>query len=222
MNDCFWQLSKFYQDCPFLITYTTGSNWDIWFSFCIINYSFVCQFSIHCYWYCYNQEQSSGGGLQKRCFYKFRKIHALKTFLTKLQIYRVNITLSKKRFQHRYFLVNSTKFFITQTSFKEPFRRLLPHKHSFCLLTHHDLLFFQKRCNIYFPAGYFLDLIYRLGTRVSSIFQSLSQFPIFNPFEHLEWSFFFFLKTVNSLDPLSIFAKKALLQMFDKVLKTPL
>ena len=68
-------------------------------------------------------------------------------FLTELQIYRVNITLSKKRFQHRYFLVNSTKFFITQTSFKEPFRRLLPQKHSFCLLSHHDLLFFQKRCN---------------------------------------------------------------------------
>ena len=58
--------------------------------------------------------------------------------------------------------------------FKEPFGRLLLHKHSFCLLSQHNLVPFQKRCYTYFPAEYFLDLICRLGTRVSSIFQTLS------------------------------------------------
>ena len=33
------------------------------------------------------------------------------------------------------------------TFFKEPFGRLLLHKHSLCLLSNHDLLFFQKRCS---------------------------------------------------------------------------
>ena len=79
----------------------------------------------------------------------------------------------------------------SNTILKEPFGRLLPHKHSFCLLSHHDLLFFQKRCHIYFPAECFLGLIYRLGTRVSSEFETLSQASIFNPVKHLRQSFFF-------------------------------
>ena len=66
--------------------------------FCIIIYSFVCQYSLHYYWYYYNQKQSSGAVLQKRCSYRFRKIHS-KT--------------PKKRFLHRCFLVNSAKFPIT-------------------------------------------------------------------------------------------------------------
>ena len=65
---------------------------------CIIIYSFVCQYSLYYYWYCYNQKQSSGSVLQKRCSYKSRKIHK-KTL--------------KKRFRHRCFLVNSAKFSIT-------------------------------------------------------------------------------------------------------------
>ena len=80
---------------------------------------------------------------------------------------------------------------------KEPFGRLLLHKHSFCLLSQHDASSFQKRCYTYFPAEYLLGLIYRLVTRVSSIFQTLSQKPIFNPVEHLRWRFF--VKIVNSL-----------------------
>ena len=90
--------------------------------------------------------------------------------------------------------------------FKEPFGRLLLHKHSLCLLSQHDTSSFQKLCYTYFPAEYFLGLIYRLVTRVSSIFQTLSQKPIFNPVEHLRWRFF--VKIVNSLKVLSIFAKK--------------
>ena len=45
VNDCFWNLFKFHQDSPFLITYMSGSNWYICFSFCIIIYSFVYQCS---------------------------------------------------------------------------------------------------------------------------------------------------------------------------------
>ena len=92
--------------------------------------------------------------------------------------------------------------------FKEPFGRLLQHKHSFCLLSHHDLSHFQKRFHTYFLAEYFFGLICRLGARVSSIFQALSQKPTFNPVEHLRGSSFF-AKIVNSLKPLSIFTKKA-------------
>ena len=61
-----------------------------------------------------------------------------------------------------------------KTFFKEPFGRLLLHKHSFRLFSQLDLVPFQKRCHIYFSAEYFLDLICRLGPRVSSIFQTLS------------------------------------------------
>ena len=90
------------------------------------------------------------------------------------------------------------------TFFKETLGRLLLHKQSFCLLFHHDLSFFRKRCHTYFQAKYFLGLIYRLG--ISSLFPILSQTPIFNPVEHLQRSLF--LKIVNSLKPLNILAKK--------------
>ena len=90
--------------------------------------------------------------------------------------------------------------------FKERFGRLLQHKHSLCLLSHLNFLPIQKRCHTYFLAEYFLGLICRLGTRVSSIFQALSQKSIFNPVEHLRWKFL--AKIVYSLKPLSVFAKK--------------
>ena len=69
------------------------------------------------------------------------------------------------------------------TFFKEPFGRLLLHKHSLCLLS------FQKRCRTFFLAEYFFDLIFRLGTKVSSICKTLSQKPIFNLVKHLGLSF---------------------------------
>ena len=91
----------------------------------------------------------------------------------------------KRRFRHRCeFSEISHKIF-----FKEPFGRLLRHKHSYCLLSHHDLLHFEKRCHTYFLAEYFFGLICRLGTRVNSILQALSQKPVFKPVEHLRWSF---------------------------------
>ena len=57
---------------PFLITYTSRSNLYICFSFCI---SFVCRFCLQYYWYRYNQKQSSGCVLQKKCSWKFRYTH---------------------------------------------------------------------------------------------------------------------------------------------------
>ena len=177
-------------------TISRNTSWRLFhyicFSFFIIIHSFVCQLSLHYYWYCYNKKQSSAGVLKKKGFWQIfpnspENTCAKDLFLMKLQIYRVN-KFSKKRVRLRYFLVNSAKFLITHFYFlKEPFERLLPREHSFCLLSHHDLLFFQKQN---FPTEYFLGLIYRLGTRVSSISQTLSQTLIFNPVEHLRRSFF--------------------------------
>ena len=48
-----------------------------------------------------------------------------------------------------------------------------------------------------FQTEYFLGIIHTLGTKVSSIFQTLSQTPIFKPVEHLRRNFF--SKIVNSL-----------------------
>ena len=104
------------------------------------------------------------------------------------------------------------------TFFKETLGRLLLHKESFCLLFHHDLQFFRKRCHTYFQGKYFLGLRYRFG--ISSLFPILSQTPIFNPVDHLQRSLF--LKIVNSLKPLNILAKKVHLQIFNQVLKTSL
>ena len=73
------------------------------------------------------------------------------------------------------------------TFFKEPFGRLLLNKH---------ISSFQKWCHTYFPAEYFLGLIWRLGTRVGSTFWTLSLNSIFNPVKHLRCNFF--AKIVNS------------------------
>ena len=108
------------------------------------------------------------------------------------------------RFRNRWFICELCK--ISHIFLKEPFGRLLLHKYSFCLLFQHHTSSFQKRCYTYFPAEYFLSLIYRLVTRVSALFQTLSQKPIFNPVEHLRWRFY--VKIVNSLKLLSVFAKK--------------
>ena len=115
------------------------------------NYRFVCQYSVCCYWYCYNQKHSSGTILQKGCSYKFRKIHK-KT--------------PEKRFWHKCFLVNSVKFLIT-TFFKNSLED--------CFCIHARSVYcptsspFQKRCHTYLMAAYFFVLICRLRRRVSSI-----------------------------------------------------
>ena len=90
MKDCFWNLF-FHLDCPF-------NSLHFCFSFCIIIYILVCQYSFSYYWYCYSKNQLSGAVLKKRCSYKFHKIEKKKT--------------PKKRFCHRCFLVNFAKFLI--------------------------------------------------------------------------------------------------------------
>ena len=152
-------------------------------------HSLVCQYSLRYFWYCYNQKQSSGAVLQKRCSCKFRKIHKKTPKRIPVQMFSCEFC----KISHN-------------TFFKEPFGRLLLHKHSLCLFSYHDLSPFQKRCRTFFLAEYFFGLIFRLGTKVSSICKTLSQKPIFNLFKHLGWSFS--CEKVNSSIPLGIFAKK--------------
>ena len=44
--------------------------------------------------------------------------------------------------------------------FKEPFGQLLLHKYSFCLLSYHDLMPKQKRCDTYFLAKFFFSVYF--------------------------------------------------------------
>ena len=133
-NDCFWNLFKFHQGCPFLITYTSYPNWYICFSFCIIIYSFVCQFFLRYYWYCYNQKLSSGVVLQKKYSYNFPKIHkktpALKArFLGSGRSTEFNFI--EKEIPAQVFSCEFCEI-SHNTLFKEPFGRLLLYKHPLC------------------------------------------------------------------------------------------
>ena len=109
--------------------------------------------------------------------------------------YRLKLNFIKKEIPAWMFSCEFCEIY-HNTFFKELFGRLLLHKRSFRLLSHRELLTFQKRCDTYFPTEYFLGLICRLGKWVSSMFQILSQKPIFNPVEHLLWSFF--AKIINN------------------------
>ena len=62
---------------PIFITYISGSNCYLCFILYVIIDSFFANspFSTIDIAYFYNQKQSSGGVLQKRCSYKFRNIH---------------------------------------------------------------------------------------------------------------------------------------------------
>ena len=129
--------------------------------FCIIIFSFACQYSLQCYWYCYNQKQSSDAVLQKLCFY------------TNSKNSQENI---RKEIPAQMFPCEFWEIF-HKIFLKEPLGRLLNYKHSFWLLSDHDLSPFRKPCHTYFLAEYFFGLICRLGTRVNSIFQVLNQNP---------------------------------------------
>ena len=131
----------------------------------------------------------------KLCFYKQNKLS--------VQHYRAEFDFIKKEIPAQVFSCKLCEI-SHNTFFKENFGQLLLHKHSFSLLSHHDFSPFPKRFHAYFPAEYFLDLICTLVTRVIIIFQALSPKPIFNPVEHLRWSFS--AKIVNRLKPFSIFA----------------
>ena len=101
------------------------------------------------------------GGFCINTFHVFRS--SKKVFLEILQNSQENSCVSRlweflcqnKRLWHRRFRVNFVKFLRTPSLQNTSERRLL------C---------FQKWCQTYFPAEYFFGLIWRLGTRVSSIF----------------------------------------------------
>ena len=86
---------------------------------------------------------------------------------------------------------------------KEPFGRLLLHKHSFCLLSQHDLLPFQKQCHTYFRAEYFLGLIVDWEQDWAQYFKPLAR-SLFSTQSSI-CDGVSFAKIVSSL---SIFAKK--------------
>ena len=93
------------------------------------------------------------------------------------------------------------------TYFKEPFEQLLWHKHSFCLLSHHDLLSFQKRCHTYFPVEYFLGLICGLEEDWAQYFKPSAR-SLFSTQSNI-CDEAFFAKIANIFKLLSIFAKKS-------------
>ena len=124
-------------------------------------FSFACQYSLQCYWYCYNQKQSSDAVLQKLYSY------------TNSKNSQENI---RKEIPAQMFPCEFWEIF-HKIFLKEPLGRLLHYKHSFCLLSDHGLSPFRKRCHTYFLAEYFFGLICRLETRVNSIFQALNQNP---------------------------------------------
>ena len=140
--------------------------------------------------FCYNQKQSSVGVLLTRSSYKFRKFHkktpALKTRFS--WSCRSTLYLEGDSGADVFFCEFSE--ILNNAFFKEPLGRLLLHKTRSVNFASTNFVPFQKRCHTRFPGEFFLGLICRLGTRVSSIFQTLTQKPIFKPVEHLRWSFF--------------------------------
>ena len=104
-------------------------------------------------------------------FLRFAHVRYVKSLFTNIQKQQNMLEIRAQIFSCKFCDISRNTFF------KEPFGRLVLHEHSFCLLSRHDLSPFLKRCHTYFPIEYFLDLIYRLGARVSSIVQTLSQKP---------------------------------------------
>ena len=124
------------------------------------------------YWYCYNQKQSSGAALQKRCSYKFcKKIHK-KTPKKKDPAQMFSCEFCKiphnilKTLSDGCFSINFRFVYCPPWPFA--FSKIMSHIFS----------------------GWVIFLVYcSLGTRVNSIFQALIRKPIFNWVEHLRWSF---------------------------------
>ena len=119
-------------------------------------------------------------------FVKLTRKHLRYNLVFKEAAHLQSLTLSKKEIPRQMFSCEFCKI-SHNTFFKEPFGRLLLHKHSLCLLSYHDLSPFQKRCRTFFLAEYFFGLF-------------------FNLVKHLRWSFS--CEKVNSSTPLGIFAKK--------------
>ena len=161
---------------PFLVTYTSNSNWYLRFRFCIIIYSFVCQSSLQYYYgtvqYCTALIRSSRPvvfrkkGVLTNFTIFHKKTPALKTFFFHDVADLQSLTLSKKRFRHR--------FLIT------PFLKS-PSGSCFCINTRSIYfptttfwLFKNDVTNIFSLSEYFLGFICRMGRILNSAFQTLS------------------------------------------------
>ena len=111
-------------------------------------------------------------------FAKFTRKHLRKRLVFNEVADLQSFALSKQKFRHRCFLVNIAKFLMTLLKNSSDGCFCINTRSVYCPST--TFCFFQKRCHTHFLAEYFLGLIYRLGTRVRPIFQTLSQTPIFN------------------------------------------
>ena len=104
-------------------------------------------------------------------FFKFTRKHLCLILVFNEVEGLQSLTSSKKRFRHRCF-VNSAKFLI-KLPLKNPLGGCfyINIRSVYCPTT---TFFFSKTMSLIFSES-FLGLIYRFGTRVSSIFQTLSQ-----------------------------------------------
>ena len=122
---------------PFSITYT--SNWYLCFSFCIIIYSFVCRSSLQYYYvtvqYCTALIRSSRPVVfsKKGVLTNFTKIHK------KTPALKICFSWSCRSTKFNFIKREIPAQISHNTFVKESFGRLLLHKHSLCLLSHHDL-----------------------------------------------------------------------------------
>ena len=125
---------------------------------------------------------------KKKCSYEFCKIHKKIPALEprfKRSCISTEFNFIKERDSGICLLANYVKFLI-RPFLKNPFDGC------FCINTFR--LF--KNDVTHILAEYFFGLIWKLGTRVNSIFQSLSLKSIFNPFKYLRCSIL--AKIVNS------------------------
>ena len=160
---------------PFLITYTSG--WDrcvlisvSWFTVSFGNSLFTTMDTTII------RSSRSVVFCKKRCSYKFCKVRKKTPALESRFYWSCRSTAPNVIKKETPAQISSCEFCeISRGTFlREPFGWLLLHKHSLCLLSHHGPSSFQERCHTNFPAEYFLGFyLCRLGTRVSSIYQTL-------------------------------------------------
>ena len=114
-------------------------------SFCIVIHSFGCQFSFTTIDTAIIRSSRPVVFCNKEVFTNFAKFTRkhLRSRLVFNEAADLQRTLPKKEIPAQIFSCEFCKI-SHNTFYKEPFRQLLPHKHSFCLLSHHEFLFFSK------------------------------------------------------------------------------
>ena len=146
--------------------------------------------------------------MQKRCSFKFRKIHkktpALKTHFW-WSCRSTEFNFIEKEIPAQMFCFEFCEIF-HNIIYKE---RAASVEALVLFTAPHDCSPFQKQCHTYFLAEYFFSLIYWLGKEWAQYFKPLAR-SLFSTQSNV-WNGTFFAKIVNSLKPLRVFAKNALL-----------